>query len=104
MSFVAWLKTEPALITAVLGGGTAVGASLGLNLNATEIKAIYGVLSLVVTVIIRSRVVPLAKAKAAAVVVPSTVAVPVVLPPAPVSVPVLGPELVGHAGLPPADA
>lgn len=87
---VAWLRGEPALVTSVLGTGAALGASFGVNFTPDQMKAAYGALSLVIAVVIRSRVTP----TSVAVAVPEGAA----QPPTPV---VLDGVVMGHAGLPP---
>lgn len=92
MSIVSWLKNEPALVTSVLGAAAAVGASFGVNFTPDQVKAAFGAVSVVVGLIVRSRVSPVVK------VVAQPLPTPAVVQPSPV----VDGVVMGHAGLPPA--
>ena len=52
------LRNEPALLAGVVGSGTALLATFGLELSAEQTGAILAVLSAVLAVIVRQRVSP----------------------------------------------
>lgn len=58
-----WIRSEPTVVSQVLGQALALGAAFGLSLNMEQTAALNGAVALVVMFIIRAKVTPMSKVR-----------------------------------------